>query len=163
LQSTRLKRNAESAKSSAHVSQSTRIQRNTEPDLQGARKKSNARFAKLSSPVSAKKKKEQTLRNSAKSSTTTTRHETEGISDFQPGNSVLIESIPAPEPELVGLGFTRLCFKRHGGNHIDRYWFTPKTEKRLRSRTEVVRFLRCLEKAKGDEDKAYDFLLKNSK
>mmetsp|Transcript_18653 Transcript_18653/g.21553 ORF Transcript_18653/g.21553 Transcript_18653/m.21553 type:complete len:226 (-) Transcript_18653:33-710(-) len=40
--------------------------------------------------------------------------------------------------------------------HIDRYWFTPKTCKRLRSRPEVKRFLECLKKCNDDEDRAWD-------
>mmetsp|Transcript_15324 Transcript_15324/g.19431 ORF Transcript_15324/g.19431 Transcript_15324/m.19431 type:complete len:356 (+) Transcript_15324:101-1168(+) len=39
--------------------------------------------------------------------------------------------------------------------HLDRYWFTPKTGKRLRSRPELDRFLDHLKTAKGDEDVAW--------
>ncbi len=42
--------------------------------------------------------------------------------------------------------------------HIDRYWFSPKTGKRLRSKPELNRFFAHLKSANGDEDIAWAML-----
>jgi len=71
----------------------------------------------------------------------------------------MVENIPAPEPELAGLGWIRQGFARFNDQgHIDRYWTTPVTQKRLRSRVEVSKFLAYLERTEGDEDKAFHLL-----
>ena len=43
----------------------------------------------------------------------------------------------------------------HGKIQFDRYWYTPKTGKKMRSKLEVQRFLGCLDAANGDEDNAW--------
>jgi hypothetical protein len=113
--------------------------------LHGARRKRNA---ESKSPSTAAKPRKTSKRKKLKKETK---------SPFSsPGNAQLIESITAPEPELAGLGWTRKSFQRNTNKkHIDRYWFTPKIGVRLRSRPECIRFLKCLEKADGDEGKAY--------
>lgn len=71
----------------------------------------------------------------------------------------MVENIPAPEPELVGLGWIRQGFTRIvDPGHIDRYWITPVTHKKLRSRVEVTKFLAFLETTKGDEEEAFRLL-----
>jgi len=68
-----------------------------------------------------------------------------------------IECIAAPEVELHGLGWIRRKFSRRlEPSHHDRYWYSPKTEKRLRSMNEVRRFLECMKETDGDEDAAYE-------
>lgn len=42
--------------------------------------------------------------------------------------------------------------------HIDRYWFSPNTGKKLRSRVEIERFLSHLKDTGGDEEQAYNLL-----
>ena len=87
---------------------------------------------------------------SAKKKTVTTG------SSFNPANTNLVETIIAPEPVLAGLGWIRNTYKRKKDpSHYDKYWFTPKTGKKLRSVPEVHRFLECLKKVNGDEEKAY--------
>ena len=46
--------------------------------------------------------------------------------------------------------------------HIDNYWYTPKTKKKLRSRTECKRFIETLKAVGGDEDKAYAMMKEKS-
>lgn len=46
--------------------------------------------------------------------------------------------------------------KARGGKHFDRYWYTPKTGKKMRSNPEVSRFLGHLKSTHGDEDKAWE-------
>ena len=78
--------------------------------------------------------------------------------------SQLTESIPAPEPELAGLGWIRESYRRAGDSdttkHRDKYWYTPKLKKKLRSTVEVRRFLECLERVGGDEDAAFKLIKK---
>jgi len=77
-------------------------------------------------------------------------------SSFNSASANLVETITAPEPVLAGLGWIRNTYKRKTDpNHYDKYWFTPKTGKKLRSFPEVHRFLECLKKVDGDEEKAY--------
>ena len=62
---------------------------------------------------------------------------------------------PAPE---FGKGWTVRGFQRQSGayeGHVDKYWYSPKTKKRFRSKAEIQRFLPVLKKCKGDEEKAY--------
>jgi len=47
--------------------------------------------------------------------------------------------------------------KRMSGKHVDRYWYT-KTQKKLRSKIEVFRFLVHCKTTDGDEDLAFDLL-----
>ena len=46
--------------------------------------------------------------------------------------------------------------------HVDNYWYTPKTQKKLRSRTECKGFIETLKDVDvaGDEDKAYAMMKK---
>lgn len=76
----------------------------------------------------------------------------------------MVEDIPAPEPELAALGWTRKAFRRSATPlHIDRYWYTPETQKKLRSRVEVSKFLAYLEDTGGDEDEAFILFKKKAK
>jgi hypothetical protein len=82
-----------------------------------------------------------------------------------------VSSIPAPEPifqlhqqcastsntNKKSLVWTRKEFQRTTGatkGVIDKYWFSPVTQTRLRSFKDVQRFLAHLELADGDEDAA---------
>ena len=47
---------------------------------------------------------------------------------------------------------------RKNGNHVDRYFYSPKLNIRFRSKVEVSRFLDCLAKHQGDEEKAWSAL-----
>ena len=58
-------------------------------------------------------------------------------------------------------GIQRMSGKYQG--HVDNYWFTPKKKKKLRSRTEVKRFLEALSAVDGDEDKAFAILRKRGR
>jgi hypothetical protein len=77
---------------------------------------------------------------------------------------VEVSSISAPEPELAGLGWTKKEFLRTGGttktiNKTDKYWYTPQLDKKLRSMTEVRRFLNCLQMTgSGDERVAFEWM-----
>ena len=54
-------------------------------------------------------------------------------------------------------GWTKKTYQRMSGaskGGHDRYWYTPKTQFKLRSMVEVRRFLRALDQTNGDEDKA---------
>jgi len=59
-----------------------------------------------------------------------------------------------PVPEF-GKGWIIVGNQRKVGPHIDKYWYSPVTQKKFRSKAEVRRFLVALKKCKGDEDKAY--------
>ena len=62
---------------------------------------------------------------------------------------------PAPE---FGKGWIVRGFQRQSGayeGHVDKYWYSPKSKKRFRSKAEIKRFLPVLKKCKGDEEKAY--------
>ena len=62
---------------------------------------------------------------------------------------------PAPE---FGKGWIVRGFQRQSGayeGHIDKYWYSPKSKKRFRSKAEIKRFLPLLKKYKGDEEKAH--------
>jgi hypothetical protein len=39
--------------------------------------------------------------------------------------------------------------------HLDRYWYTPQTGKKMRSKPEVDKFRECLKATNGDENKAW--------
>lgn len=58
------------------------------------------------------------------------------------------------------VGMQRMSGKYKG--HVDNYWYTPKTKKKLRSRTECKRFIETLKDVDvaGDEDKAYAMMKK---
>ena len=62
-------------------------------------------------------------------------------------------------PEDMPPGWVLHIHKRKYSNnkkeHIDRYWYTPKTGKRLRSKPEVKRFLDHYQTSNGDEDIAW--------
>jgi len=66
-----------------------------------------------------------------------------------------------PDEKLEGGwpdGWVKKVFARKGGvskGQTDRYWFSPKTEKKLRSIVEVKRFTSFLKECDGDEDVAY--------
>jgi hypothetical protein len=64
---------------------------------------------------------------------------------------------PAPEDLLAGKeGWIRETHNRKNNpKHFDRYWFTPKTNRKLRSIPEVKRFLEFLDSVNGDEDAAF--------
>jgi|NOAtaT_6_FD_contig_31_6815196_length_1092_multi_4_in_0_out_0_2 hypothetical protein len=64
---------------------------------------------------------------------------------------------PAPEDFLAGReGWIRETHNRKNNpKHFDKYWFTPKTKKKLRSVPEVKRFLELLDLVNGDEDAAF--------
>mmetsp|Transcript_21573 Transcript_21573/g.35272 ORF Transcript_21573/g.35272 Transcript_21573/m.35272 type:complete len:1185 (-) Transcript_21573:86-3640(-) len=47
---------------------------------------------------------------------------------------------------------------RKKGNHVDRYFYSPKLGIRFRSKVEVARFLDCLAKHQGDEEEAWSAL-----
>lgn len=68
-----------------------------------------------------------------------------------------IELYDRPAPD-IGRGWRVKGTKRNRGqfsDHVDRYWFSPKEKKRLRSKREIERFLNALEIVQGDENKAY--------
>jgi hypothetical protein len=69
---------------------------------------------------------------------------------------------PAPDEFLAGReGWIRETHNRSTNTrHLDKYWFTPKTNKKLRSVPEVRRFLELLDKMNGDEDAAYEKMKK---
>eukprot|EP00562_Extubocellulus_spinifer_P034238 CAMPEP_0178692774 /NCGR_PEP_ID=MMETSP0699-20121125/7367_1 /TAXON_ID=265572 /ORGANISM="Extubocellulus spinifer, Strain CCMP396" /LENGTH=789 /DNA_ID=CAMNT_0020338159 /DNA_START=569 /DNA_END=2938 /DNA_ORIENTATION=- len=72
----------------------------------------------------------------------------------QSGPIVLYDR-PAPD---IGRGWRVKGVKRKRGqhsDHVDRYWFSPKEMKKLRSKREVEKFLNALEVVQGDENKAY--------
>jgi len=56
-------------------------------------------------------------------------------------------------------GWRMESITRANGRHVDRYWYT-KTNKKLRSYTEVGIFLKCLETTDNDEDVALQLLHK---
>jgi hypothetical protein len=86
----------------------------------------------------------------------------------QPGNTTLHWEGPAPEPELQGKGnWIKRTYKRHNSTkQFDSYWYSPKLEKRLRSRIEVKRFLGYLEDSTKNpthcEDVAYTLFRKKA-
>ena len=62
---------------------------------------------------------------------------------------------PAPE---FGKGWIVRGYQRQSGayeGHVDKYWYSPNSKKRFRSKAEIKRFLPVLKKCKGDEEKAY--------
>lgn len=65
-------------------------------------------------------------------------------------------------PEDMPPGWVLHIHKRKLGNnkreHFDRYWYTPKTGKRLRSKISVKRFLDHYQTSNGDEDIAWQLL-----
>ena len=55
-------------------------------------------------------------------------------------------------------GWIKRVFERQSGSskgHLDRYWYSPQKQKKLRSLVEVRKFLRGLTEYGGDEDKAF--------
>jgi hypothetical protein len=69
---------------------------------------------------------------------------------------------PAPD---IGPGWRMVGMQRTSGKykgHVDNYWYTPKTKRKLRSRTECNRFIEALTAADGDEDKAFAMMKKKS-
>jgi hypothetical protein len=69
---------------------------------------------------------------------------------------------PAPDEFLAGReGWIRETHRRvNNPKHFDKYWLSPKTNKKLRSVPEVKRFLELLDKMNGDEDAAFEKLKK---
>lgn len=66
--------------------------------------------------------------------------------------SILIKEVQSDEfPE----GWTVQYFQRSEKRRIDRFWFSPKTKKRFRSKVGVKLFLAALITAGGNEDKAF--------
>ena len=64
------------------------------------------------------------------------------------------EAIPGGWPD----GWTKKLFERPTGKTKgtkDRYWYSPKTQKKFRSMIEVNRFMDALKQANGDEDRAW--------
>mmetsp|Transcript_32073 Transcript_32073/g.48434 ORF Transcript_32073/g.48434 Transcript_32073/m.48434 type:complete len:324 (-) Transcript_32073:2991-3962(-) len=72
--------------------------------------------------------------------------------------------VGVPDEKLEGGwpdGWVKKLFERKGGStkgHRDKYWFSPKTEKKLRSIVEVKKFIKYLEECNGDEDAAFSKL-----
>jgi len=62
-----------------------------------------------------------------------------------------------PEEGTLPKGWKLEYVKRSTGKHVDRYWHTV-TDKKLRSKVEVYRFLQYLEETDGNEDDAFDLL-----
>lgn len=58
----------------------------------------------------------------------------------------------APE---IGAGWRVKAVKRKCGDRVDRYWLSPKKQKKLRSKREIERFLDALNKVEGNEEKAF--------
>jgi len=58
-------------------------------------------------------------------------------------------------------GWTVQFFRRSCKTRSDRYWFSPKTKKRFRSKVGVNLFLETLTKVGGDEDKAFERIKSN--
>jgi len=72
-----------------------------------------------------------------------------------------VACIDAPEDFLKGLGWKRREFSRKFGKtsgRTDKYWYSPITQKKLRSIKEVQRFLAALETTQGDEEEAWKML-----
>jgi hypothetical protein len=64
----------------------------------------------------------------------------------------------APDEKLPGgwpKGWIKKIYNRSRGPRIDRYWYSPKLELKLRSLVEVKRFLSALEECSGDEQAAF--------
>jgi len=56
-------------------------------------------------------------------------------------------------------GWTTKIFRRKSGKskgHTDQYWYSAKTQKKMRSKVEIKRFLSCLESSNGDEEEAFN-------
>ena len=71
-----------------------------------------------------------------------------------------VECCPPTEPLEGGWppGWIRKKFERLSGatkGSTDRYWYSPKTNKKFRSMTEIKRFLPILNSKNGDEDAAW--------
>ena len=67
-----------------------------------------------------------------------------------------------PDEPLPGCGWptgwTKKIFERNTGaskGHTDKYWYSPKTQKKFRSMVEVQRFLTFLGQCDGNEDVAW--------
>jgi hypothetical protein len=61
----------------------------------------------------------------------------------------------------IPIGWTQRSFERRSGasaGHVDHYWFTPQRHFKLRSYTEISRFLTLLDTSNGNEDAAYTAL-----
>ena len=62
-------------------------------------------------------------------------------------------------------GWKKRVFERQGGasqGRRDRYWYTPKHEYKLRSMTDVKKFLACLRTVGNNEELAWKFFRKSS-
>jgi len=72
------------------------------------------------------------------------RKPAKGVSTFE-------KEIPSDEfPE----GWTVQYHRRSDRNRVDRYWFSPRTKKRFRSKVGVAMFIKKCEEVGGDEERA---------
>ena len=76
------------------------------------------------------------------------------------GSEFCSEGVPTetlPDGLTWSEGWTRKVYKRMGGKTAgtkDAYWFSPKTNLKLRSIPEVVRFMKALKACNNDENEA---------
>mmetsp|Transcript_8728 Transcript_8728/g.8296 ORF Transcript_8728/g.8296 Transcript_8728/m.8296 type:complete len:182 (-) Transcript_8728:327-872(-) len=74
------------------------------------------------------------------------------------GRAVPILVSEGPAGADLPTGWTVKIYQRmsgHSKGHLDQYWFSPTTKKKMRSRVEIARFLVCLKNHEGDEEKAF--------
>jgi len=107
--------------------------------------------------VPPKKKTPKDTKKGANSNKTPKKTAATTRSVATPSSSNPKDKLYSEEDGTLPEGWRLEAVPRANGHNIDRYWYT-KTEKKLRSKVEVGRFLLHVEAAAGDEELAFEWL-----
>jgi hypothetical protein len=125
-------------------------------------RKSNGSSSPLS-PRAVPKAKSPALSNKKRKATTSSqrsRKTQHTETSDSPGRATLAQVIwtGTPDEKLAGgwpPGWVKKIYSRARGPRIDRYWYSPKHQLKLRSFVEVKRFIAALVECSGDEQAAF--------